>query len=444
MEAKSNNEFQIVFSEATHSDSTIQCHLSPGISAVNMEIRWFKETDCVYFYKNKRLIKGESYEGIKSLCIDELERGIVSLQLKDVRESYAGYYLCQVTSGDRTEEITVRKSLKTHEDQTEMPQQTATLWTKQTDKAWTDKERIKMANSALLAVFYCLEKDAPKEDLQGNTEVEENQNETEEKDTQQEETSGHMHESTNLLVMETSTCLLEEQETKPGNQILHLGNQQPGCSSQKSPDSDFTNPGQIQNQEWEQSVCKNEVRSQQVKMKRQKMGNNEPSTEEVKVFSILAGKTNNCHKDFVTLLRNQIENLREVGTVDKSDIIFVFCPIVSRAGTDIDDALNKSNYSTGSKLTVLVVLHHTFDPEKVVPDSSRSVNRTDILTVDYLFYEDTGLLKCQKNSDSTNKVLNWLIKQGSERGVKICPRQNEIHHNIFSSWWSSFSQRRLT
>ncbi|XP_016106138.1 uncharacterized protein [Sinocyclocheilus grahami] len=439
MEAKSNNEFRIVLSEATQSDSTIQCHLYPEISAVNMEIRWFKETDCVYFYKNKRLIKGEGYEGIKSLCIDELERGIVSLQLKDVRESYAGDYLCQVTSGDRTEEITVRK----YEDHTEMPQQTATLWTKQIDKAWTDEERIKMANSALLAVFYCLEKDALKEDLQGNIEVEENQNETEEKDTQQEETSGHMHESTNLLVMETSTCMLEEQETKPENQILHLGNQQPGCSSQKSPDSDFTNPGQIQNQECENFVCKNEGRSQQVKMKRQKMGNNEPSTE-VKVFSILAGKTNNCHKGVITLLRNQIKNLSEVGTVDKSDIILVFCPIVSRAGTDIDAALNKSNYSTDSKLTVLVVLHHTFDPEKVVPDSSRSVNRTDILTVDYLFYEDTGLLKCQKNSDSTIKVLNWLIEQGSKRGVKICPRENKLHHNTLSSWWSSWSQKSLT
>uniref|UniRef100_A0A672Q4V6 Uncharacterized protein n=1 Tax=Sinocyclocheilus grahami TaxID=75366 RepID=A0A672Q4V6_SINGR len=169
-----------------------------------------------------------------------------------------------------------------------------------------------------------------------------------------------------------------------------------------------------------------------------------PFPEEVKVFSILAGKTNNCHKGVITLLRNQIKNLSEVGTVDKSDIILVFCPIVSRAGTDIDAALNKSNYSTDSKLTVLVVLHHTFDPEKVVPDSSRSVNRTDILTVDYLFYEDTGLLKCQKNSDSTIKVLNWLIEQGSKRGVKICPRENKLHHNTLSSWWSSWSQKSLT
>ncbi len=58
-----------------------------------------------------------------------------------------------------------------------------------------------------------------------------------------------------------------------------------------------------------------------------------------------------------------------------------------------------------------MVLHHTFDPEKIVPDSSRYVGRTDILTVDCLFYEDTGLLTCQKNSDSTDKTVKWLIQQ---------------------------------
>uniref|UniRef100_A0A8C2JH58 Uncharacterized protein n=1 Tax=Cyprinus carpio TaxID=7962 RepID=A0A8C2JH58_CYPCA len=103
--------------------------------------------------------------------------------------------------------------------------------------------------------------------------------------------------------------------------------------------------------------------------------------------------------------------MREVGTVDESDIILVFCPVVSRAGTDIDQALDIFNHNTGSKLAVLVVLHHTFDKEKMVPDSSRCVNRTDILTVDCLFYEDTGLLKCQKNSDAVDKVVNWLRQQ---------------------------------
>ncbi|XP_058630964.1 uncharacterized protein LOC131540323 [Onychostoma macrolepis] len=139
METEINNDFQIVFSEESQSDSTIRYHLSPEISAVDMEIRWFKETECVCFYKNTRLIEGESYKGIMRLCIEELERGIVSLQLKNVRESYVGDYLCQVTRGNRTAEISIRKSLKTND---EVPQKT-TKWCRQIDKIWTDEERIK-------------------------------------------------------------------------------------------------------------------------------------------------------------------------------------------------------------------------------------------------------------------------------------------------------------
>ncbi|XP_073697155.1 uncharacterized protein [Garra rufa] len=158
----------------------------------------------------------------------------------------------------------------------------------------------------------------------------------------------------------------------------------------------------------------------------------------VKVHSILTGKTAMAHKHIISTLQTQIEDLREVQTVHESDIVMVFCPIVSRVGTDIDAALKAFSNYTETKLAVLVVIHHTFDPDKMVPESSKCVNRTDILTVDYLFYEDTGLLKCQKNSDSTKKVVNWLIHEGRKRGVQICPRQNKSVPN----WLSSLSLGR--
>ncbi|KTF89896.1 hypothetical protein cypCar_00034601 [Cyprinus carpio] len=183
------------------------------------------------------------------------------------------------------------------------------------------------------------------------------------------------------------------------------------------PRQNFTNPGQNRDQEHEALAKGN---------KRQKMGNNEPSTKKVKVFSILDEKMKSCQKKFFDILRNRIENLEEAHTGGESDIILVFCPIVSRAGTDIEAALKNCVYSTDSKLTVLVVLHHTFDPEKIVPDSSRSVKRTDILTVDCLFYEDTGLLECQKNLDSTEKTVNWLIQQGAKIGKTISPSQRYL------------------
>ncbi|XP_067262569.1 uncharacterized protein si:dkey-27p18.3 [Chanodichthys erythropterus] len=379
MEASNNNEFQIVLSEETKSD-TILCHLSHNISAVAMEIRWFKETDCVCFYKNKRLIEGIRYEDRVSLSIDELERGNVSLQLKELD---VGDYLCQVISDNRTEEITIHTSFKTDED---------VKRSKKVDKKWTDEERTEMANSALSAVFHSLEK----RDLQNsNSSVlqTEKQTKTEENDMQQE----------------------------------HLSNQQPGCSDQKLLDN---GPGQNRNENPHKSN-KNEGESQSV-WKMWPRGENNSSKKGVKVSSILAGKTNNCDKDFINILEEKIENLGEAATVEESNIILVFCPIVSRAGTDIEAALNNFNYSTDSKLVVLVVLHHTFDPEKIVPDSSKCVTRTDMLTVDCLFYEDGGLLKCQKNSDAYKKVVHWLIEQGKKMDVKIHKKHLPNKPNWFS------------
>ncbi|KAK3509389.1 hypothetical protein QTP70_033157 [Hemibagrus guttatus] len=110
--ATASNEFKLIGPSGTerYNDSavTLSCRLSPEISAVNMEIRWFKETDCVCVYKNREVTEGRGLNrGRVSLFTQELERGNVSLQLKDCTESDGGYYLCQVTDGDKTEEITV-------------------------------------------------------------------------------------------------------------------------------------------------------------------------------------------------------------------------------------------------------------------------------------------------------------------------------------------------
>ena len=86
---------------------TLSCHLSPELSAVTMEIRWFKGTDCVCLYKNRQVTEGRGYEGRVSLFTQELQRGNVSLQIRDCRGSDRGDYLCQVTNGDTTEECTV-------------------------------------------------------------------------------------------------------------------------------------------------------------------------------------------------------------------------------------------------------------------------------------------------------------------------------------------------
>lgn len=66
------------------------------------------------------------------------------------------------------------------------------------------------------------------------------------------------------------------------------------------------------------------------------------------------------------------------------------------------------------KYVALVVLHHTYDPKSIVPDSGRAVSRENEenpenpLVVDCLFHEDKGLLLCQKNNEAVKKVADWL------------------------------------
>ncbi|XP_058239791.1 trichohyalin-like [Hemibagrus wyckioides] len=130
----------------------------------------------------------------------------------------------------------------------------------------------------------------------------------------------------------------------------------------------------------------------------------------IKFWLFVSGKTLNSHKHFIAHLKKQV-HLQEVSTEDECDFILGFCPTVSRSGTDIEAAMKKLHNIPDTKPVVLVVLHHTFDPECVVPDSSRFVNRENMITVDCLFYEDSGLLQCQKNNEALTKTLQYLEKE---------------------------------
>lgn len=53
---------------------------------------------------------------------------------------------------------------------------------------------------------------------------------------------------------------------------------------------------------------------------------------------------------FIKNLQHRIQDLQEVFEVDKCDFILVFCPVVSRAGTDIDAALEELNNLSGNPI----------------------------------------------------------------------------------------------
>lgn len=107
-------DFELVIPQTTQeakvslgSELTVPCYSSPEIYATAMQIRWFKETDCVCVYKNAHMIEGRGYKDRVSLDTRELERGNVSVHLRSFSVSDVGDYHCQVSSGGRTQHLTV-------------------------------------------------------------------------------------------------------------------------------------------------------------------------------------------------------------------------------------------------------------------------------------------------------------------------------------------------
>ncbi|XP_056880445.1 uncharacterized protein LOC130520739 isoform X8 [Takifugu flavidus] len=124
-----------------------------------------------------------------------------------------------------------------------------------------------------------------------------------------------------------------------------------------------------------------------------------------KFYVHLAGCTGGAHLHIVDLLKQL--NQSEVFSPEESDYIVVFCPVRSHIRTDISVALETV---PALKPTILVVLHHTFDPNSVEADSKRQVcNRLPdlLLTVDCLFNE--GKLLSSKHNKAAYMEIIKLI-----------------------------------
>ncbi|XP_051265625.1 uncharacterized protein LOC127368639 isoform X33 [Dicentrarchus labrax] len=140
-----------------------------------------------------------------------------------------------------------------------------------------------------------------------------------------------------------------------------------------------------------------------IKSKHDSSHEHQISVSQKKFFVILAGKTNDAHLEFVA----KIESIghTEVNSLEESDYLLVFCPVASRVGGDVSEALEKL---PGDKPAILVIMHQTFEPDKVLPESRRLVDNPNVeVTVDYLFYEGK-LLKSNRNDIAWIDVQKYL------------------------------------
>ncbi|KAL7834442.1 hypothetical protein SRHO_G00286890 [Serrasalmus rhombeus] len=151
------------------------------------------------------------------------------------------------------------------------------------------------------------------------------------------------------------------------------------------------------------------------------------SSRMIPYFTIVTGKTLEADKTIKKILQKKTVRLKEVFTEEESDFVLVFCVVTSVAKYDIITALQKLNEIPDITPVVLVVLHHTFDPGSAVPDSSEWVTRENTLTVDTLFHEDKGLLRCPKNDKALLNITEWLkLKEKVSPEEKIKSLKQEL------------------
>uniref|UniRef100_A0AAX7V0R2 Uncharacterized protein n=1 Tax=Astatotilapia calliptera TaxID=8154 RepID=A0AAX7V0R2_ASTCA len=143
-----------------------------------------------------------------------------------------------------------------------------------------------------------------------------------------------------------------------------------------------------------------------------------------KFFVWEAGKTNGAHFPVVQILKSIGQT--DVTSATECDYLLVFCPVVSRVGTDIVNRKATFNMQAKSPNSlILVVMHHTFDPHHVVAESRRQVNNPNVhLTVDCLFFEG-HLLSCNLNDTMSGDIKKFF---GSEFPVPV------LIHNLISLW----------
>ena len=137
----------------------------------------------------------------------------------------------------------------------------------------------------------------------------------------------------------------------------------------------------------------------------------------VKVSFLKTGEIFSATKTIVEKLKKESSLMKET-SIQKCDVIIVFCPVSSRAGSDVDAAMRNPEVS-GNKKVFLVVMHHTRHEDHSTEGGKWSKKYRIMMEFNVLFHETKpGLLRCEQNVKEIGilkKVLHDVIKHDGTR-----------------------------
>ncbi|KAM4521881.1 uncharacterized protein PAE49_001818 isoform 3-T4 [Odontesthes bonariensis] len=149
-------------------------------------------------------------------------------------------------------------------------------------------------------------------------------------------------------------------------------------------------------------------------IKRKTADSPQQAHETLKYKMVVSGKTFGAHVQLLDKIQNSFPfrsvKLEKTQNSEDYQIVIVFCPIVSRSTTDVNEAMREVK---GEKPVILVLMHHSHEAK---PSTSRRTwdGNHILLHVD-VFYHETkhGLLNCSQNEDATSAIGKELMKHCS-------------------------------
>ncbi|XP_054871656.1 uncharacterized protein LOC111587166 isoform X3 [Amphiprion ocellaris] len=133
----------------------------------------------------------------------------------------------------------------------------------------------------------------------------------------------------------------------------------------------------------------------------------------VKYQVFVSGETFGAHVQLMDYIKASSLNrkLQLVESNQDPQIIFVFCPIVSRLATDANAALEDVKVSRGQESIILVLMHHAHEVKCVTHLRTWEEYPNVVLHVHVFYHEkEHGLLRCRENKDAVSQIQSKLLE----------------------------------
>ncbi|XP_038161075.1 uncharacterized protein LOC119796545 [Cyprinodon tularosa] len=132
----------------------------------------------------------------------------------------------------------------------------------------------------------------------------------------------------------------------------------------------------------------------------------------VKVFCMRTGETFGGDDEVKErLLKNRSPSaLFQETDLNECSVIMVFCPIISRIGSDVDSCMRDPRVSSSGKPVILVLMHHTRDTHYSTAGTIWTEEFDNVVLDVHLLFHETkpGLLKCSENETAFKRIQQKL------------------------------------